>query len=164
MSNTSVTNPVDASQVINVNVNWGNITAPTCPNLNNSLQTILDTVNGDLDTQYTLNCLTPVTNSTPDVLQSLIDYTCGLTLTTTTTVEQGPLTLDLSLQDTFDCTANSAVVVLAAGATETLQEQIQALTSRVVTLSEMLKTKCTEVTDLTAEVDALKITVTGCCP
>lgn len=164
MSNTCVTNPVNAIQVIDVNVDWGNITPPTCLGLNNSLQTIVDTVNTHLDTQYTVNCLTPVSNTTSDVLQALIDYTCNLTLTTTTTVEQGPLTLDLSLQDTFDCTANSTIVVAACNGTSTFQEQIQALTSRVVTLSEMLKTKCTEITTLNAQVAQLQLDVTACCP
>lgn len=161
MSITCVTNPINAIQVTDVNVTWGSITPPTCLSLNDSLQTILDSINDHYDQQYTLNCLTPIANNTQDVLQALIDYTCGLTLTSTTIIDQGPLTLDLSLQDTFNCTANSTIVVPA---TNTFQEQIQALVSRVVTLSEMLKTKCTEVTTLESQVAQLQLDVTACCP
>ena len=164
MSNYCVTNPIDSSQVININVDWGDITPPTCLSLNDSLQAILTSLNNHYNRQYTLNCITPIANNTEDVLQALIDYTCGLTLTTTTTVEQGSLTLDLSLQDTFDCNANSTIVVTTCGATATFEEQIQALTSRIVTLSEMLKTKCTEIDTLNAQVAQLQLDVTACCP
>ena len=79
MSNTCVTNPVSSTRVVDISIDWKNITPPDCLSLNDSLQTIVTELDTHLNQQYVLNCLTPATNDTvPEGLTHVIAADDGI--------------------------------------------------------------------------------------
>lgn len=169
VSSTCATNPVDASQVKNVAVEWGTLTAPECTDLNSSLQVIVDALNELTGNEFDLGCLeSDITeNTTQDVVQVLIEKYCEITGVTPGEVydilSQTGLPFNLCQSDNFSCNTNSCIVIIDPCAPEpTLVEQLQALISRVVGLSDLVKTQCDKIDELEQEINQLQLD-TDCC-
>lgn len=166
----SVSNPIPAKQIVDVQVNWDCLTAPTCTTLELSLQTIIDEicVIKDLE-ELEISCFEVESITLFNVLQGIITKLCSVEQTSTT--NDITETLDLSninncTPDTWDCnSANNCIVVTnPCGPEATNEEIIQALYSRVVKQSEVIKDLCTRLDELESRLNTAELELdNGCC-
>lgn len=152
-------NPVSVNQLVDLDLDLSCLPSIdlTCGALTPVLQAIIDKICAQPN--FDLDCL--VASQTYDsVIQAIITKVCALE------VPHIPDPLDLSsvnlaLGDVWDCDAT--IPIVATGVTN--EEIIQALVSRVIDLSTILKDKCTEIDDLDTRLTQLELTVSNinCC-
>lgn len=161
-----VTNPVDASQVKNVAsaLEWGGLTPPVCTDLINTLQTILDVINQNQDVTFVLSCLN-VDNDRDSILQELINKECETSSESQSEydiLEQEGLPINFCEPEIFTCESEVCINVTTCNETNTLVEQVQALTSRVIGLSQLVLDQCVKIEELETDIAEIKLD-NDCC-
>lgn len=160
-----VTNPIPASQVVNVDVDWKSLVEPDCPDLNPSIQSLVDSIDAINAASYDLGCLTVSENNTTAVVQALIEEVCSEDPVVPTNTIIEPLDLSNCSTDNFNCDTPSEEVCLNFSdcqGSETFESQIQALVDRVISLSYLNLALCDRVSTLENQVIALQ-NATDCC-
>ena len=163
----NVSNPIPAKQIVDVQVNWGCLTAPTCTTLELSLQTIIDkicAINSFDDLEF--KCVETDSTELKDILQGIINKVCSITSTNTTEVNSLDLmSLNFCTPDTWDCESNdNCIVPIACNSEPTNEEIIQALVSRIVKQGEVIKDLCEKITTLEDRLNQVDLELEdGCC-
>lgn len=159
MADQCVTNPVPASQVVDVNLDWLGLTQPECTDLIDTLQTILSSLDALENAEIDTSCLEPEEETLPSVLQAVVDLACANSEALSTTPTQGEetdqegLNINYCQPDTFDCDAELCINVDPCSDVPTLEEQMQAMASRLISLSSIVKSQCDLIADLTTQIN-----------
>lgn len=153
MSNECVTNPVPASQVVNVDpLEWGILTPPDCTNLIGTVQSIIDAIKEIREHEFILHCIAPESNSILDVIQALINKECeigecGECPDSTEVVTENPTeNLEYCVGDGFNCESSECLD----------DSETQTLIKRVVGLSILVKAQCTLIENLETRITVLE--------
>jgi hypothetical protein len=116
----------------------------------------------------------PESNRVQDVLQAIINKICNVTpgcpdcpTDSTTTTVGGTIVdftgINLCLPDTWSTSSsNCCITPIEAGVELTNTEVVQALTSRIVSLSTLAKEQAALIEALTSRLDTLEATVNDC--
>lgn len=160
----NVTNPISANQVVDVQLDWLCLTAPTCINLQTSLQTIVDALCKIQNPELEYGTLVPDSDNIVDVLQALINK-CNETTTNTTETVEEVWDLNECLTDNWDCGSENNCVIPTNDCGEvTNVDYVQAILSRLVSQGAVIKELCTTIESLQTQINDLKIEVeNGCC-
>jgi len=167
MSNyiSEIANPIPASQIVNVKLKWGCLTAPTCTTLELSLQELVNAIcelkNPDVDA----SSINPNSTELNDILQALIDKCNSENSTTTGTEEETSWDINTCLPDRWDCNAeNNCIEVTDPCGTEvTNEEVIQSLVSRLISVQAQVKTLCEKIEELETKDAELQLQIDNSC-
>lgn len=167
-------NPIPASQIVNVNLEWDCLSQPTCTTLELSLQEILNAV--CLLKQPTLQdgtCISGVTLY--DILSDIGERVC--TLEETVGISDTSSSSDSDNSDAFDInycikdfwtTADDCCIDLGCSNEDVTKDaQIQSLYSRVLSYCDIIKEQATKIEELETKFNTLQLEVdninTNCC-
>lgn len=164
----NVTNPIPASQIVNVDLEWGSLSAPTCLTLEHSLQQLIEEI--ELLKRPTLEdaaCVTGV--ELGDIIQSIVTKICALD--TTNTTESGENTVNSSFEinvlksDNWVITDDCEIKTVECGV-ENKDSQIQALYSRMNSFCKAFKDQEEKIKELESKIEAQQLlidNVQNCC-
>lgn len=170
-----VSNPISQSQIIELGVERECLEDLECGTLKDHLQGIYVEICDIKEPDVNTECLNPESNSLDHILQALINKECGIedcpTCDDDTSTETSTTSIDLSeinlcRKGTWDCdSTDSCIIVDACSVEPTNEEIIQALVSRVLDLSDTLKSTCEELENLTTLYNTLNLQIQGldCC-
>lgn len=160
-----VTNPIPASQVVNVNLEWDCLTPPTCTTLELSLQEIVNAL--CLLKQPTLQdtCISGTTLT--DILDDISSRVCALETPTTTQEPETIFDINYCIKDFWTTSDDCCIDLGCTNDTITKDAQIQALYSRVLSYCDIIKEQATKIEELENKLNTLQLQVdninTNCC-
>ena len=171
----NVTNPIPASQIVDVQLNWQCLTQPDCPLLLEALQTLVDASCDILDTSnLDFDCF-PQLVTREEFDKFIIEKFCELQAAgvldsdTSTDTPTSNLSYNLTCSaDTWDCDTADVCITVNNPCDPldiTNEEKVQALQSRVITLTNIVKSHCEEIENLKEIINTLDIrlsNIKGC--
>lgn len=147
----SVTNPIPATQIVNVNLEWDFLSAPTCLTLEHSLQALVEEIKAlKRPILEDAQCVTGV--ELGDILQGIIDKVCEVqnTVDTTNSIEVS-YSINTLQTDNWQLGDECEIEMDQCGEI-TPESQIQALYSR-------MNSFCKVIQDLNTKIEKLETTI-----
>lgn len=167
-----ISNPISGDQIVRVNIDdWSCMTAPECPDLNHTLQVIIDAVcDNVLDIEgIPQGCLDEF-SSEEELFENIISKLCDLE---DVVIPEPEDLSDLQLcdSDNWECGDSNCLVITDVcdnpSAEPTMKEVVQALIARTIALQDIICAQASTISDLTDRIDQLETDVVtienNCC-